>query len=58
MPDKKEKKTYSPKEKEELLETFGKPLNDQSLRIIEHFQKSRKDINKLLKTAYKYRALC
>ena len=58
MPNKKEKKTYSPKEKEELLQSFGKPLDDQSLRIIEDFLKSGKDINKLLIKAYKYRALC
>lgn len=56
MPE--EKKTFSKKEKAELLERFGKPLNDQSLRIIEYFQGSGKNINKMLLTAYKYRKLC
>lgn len=56
MPE--EKKTFSKKEKAGLLESFGKPLNDQSLRIIESFKKSGKDMNKLLLTAYKYRHLC
>ncbi len=55
MPD---KKTFNPKEKAELLEQFGKPLNDQSLRIIEFFQNSGKDMNKLLKVAHKNRRLC
>ncbi|WP_461632030.1 hypothetical protein [Labilibaculum euxinus] len=53
-----EKKTFNKKEKAELLESFGKPLNDQSLRIIEFFQDSGKDINKLLKLAHKHRRLC
>ena len=54
----KEKKKFNKQEKAELLESFGIPLNDQSLRIIEHFQKSGKDLNKLLANAYKYRHLC
>lgn len=53
-----DKKTFNKKEKAELLESFGKPLNDQSLRIIEYFQNSGKDIDKMLLTAHKYRHLC
>lgn len=53
-----DKKTFNKKEKAGLLESFGKPLDDQSLRIIEYFQGSGKDINKMLLTAYKYRKLC
>jgi len=55
MPD---KKTFNKQEKAELLESFGKPLNDQSLRIIEDFQDSGKNMNKMLLAAYKYRQLC
>lgn len=55
MPD---KKKFNPREKAELLERFGKPLNDRSLRIIEKFHKSGKDMNKLLLTAHKYKHLC
>ena len=54
----KDKKTYTKNEKAELLRSFGEPLDDQSLRIIEDFQKSGKDINKMLITAYNYRKLC
>ena len=52
------KKTFSPIEKEELLKAFGKPLTNESLQIIEEFHNSGKDMNKLLKTAYKFKALC
>ncbi|MBI9058376.1 MAG: hypothetical protein JEZ01_11495 [Labilibaculum sp.] len=55
MPD---KKKFNPKEKAELLEQFGKPLNDQSLQIIEKFHKSGKDMNKLLLTASSFIRLC
>ncbi|RKE04452.1 hypothetical protein [Marinifilum flexuosum] len=58
MPTSKEKKKFSKKEKAELLESFAVPLNDKSLRIIEYFQNSGKDLNKLLANAYKYRHLC
>jgi hypothetical protein len=56
MPD--QKKTYTADEKQELLQSFGEKLNDQSLRIIESFRDSGKDLNKMLKTAWKYRNLC
>jgi len=53
-----DKKTFNRQEKAELLENFGTPLNDQSLRIIEHFMGSGKDMNKVLLKAYKFRKSC
>jgi len=55
MPDKKQ---FTEEEKTELLSEFGSLLNNQSLRIIERFKNSGKDINKMLKTAWKYKHLC
>ena len=52
------KKKFNKEEKAELLESFALPLNNKSLRIIEYFQNSGKDLNKLLANAYKYRHLC
>lgn len=52
MPD---KKTFTPEEKAEVLQEFGEPLNDQSLRILEALTDSGKDLNKLLEKAWKYR---
>jgi hypothetical protein len=51
-------KTFNPLEKEELLKSFGESLDDQSLRIIEAFKDIGKDLNKMLKTAWKYKGLC
>jgi hypothetical protein len=56
MPE--EKKTFNKKEKAELLASFGEPLDDQSLRIIEDFVKSGKNLNKMLEKAYQFRRLC
>ena len=42
------KKTYTKKEKQELLSSFGDLLDDQSLRIIESLKDSGKDLNELL----------
>lgn len=53
-----EKETFNKKQKAELLESFGKSLDDQSCRIIKKFMKSGKDLNKMLLTAHKYRHLC
>lgn len=58
MPESKEKKQFSKQEKAQLLESFGLPLNNQSLRIIEHFMDSGKDMNKVLLKAYKFRKAC
>lgn len=49
-----EKKTYTQQEKQELLSSFGKLLDDQSLRIIEALKDSGKDLNKLLVKAWKF----
>ncbi|MDE5421759.1 hypothetical protein L3073_06030 [Ancylomarina sp. DW003] len=53
-----DKKQFTEEEKAELLVEFGTLLNDQSLRIIEAFKDSGKDINKMLKKAWKFRAAC
>jgi hypothetical protein len=55
MPD---KKTFNKQEKDALLKSFGTPLNNQSLRIIERFKDSGKDLNKMLKTAWTFKHLC
>lgn len=55
MPD---KKTFSQQEKAELLQSFGSELNDKSLRILEYFKNSGKDLNKVLEKAYKFRKAC
>ncbi len=55
MPD---KKTFNQQEKEALLKSFGTELNDQSLRIIEKFKDTGKDLNSMLKTAWKFKHLC
>jgi len=58
MSKNKDKKTFTPKEKTELLISFGEPLDDKSLRILEHFKDSGKDLNKVLDKAYSLRKLC
>lgn len=52
------KKTFTQQQKESLLKSFGSELNDQSLRIIESFKDSGKDLNKMLKSAWKFKHLC
>ena len=52
------KKTFNQQEKEALLKSFGTDLNDQSLRIIEKFKDTGKDLNKMLKSAWKFKHLC
>lgn len=49
------KKTFNQQEKDSLLKSFGANLNDQSLRIIEELNDSKKDLNKMLKTAWKFK---
>ena len=49
-----DKKTYTKEEKQELLSSFGELLDDQSLRIIEALKNSNKDLNSLLKKAWKF----
>jgi len=58
MSENKDKKTFTPKEKTELLISFGETLNDKSLRILEHFKDSGKDLNKVLDKAYRFRGAC
>jgi hypothetical protein len=53
-----DKKTFSPEEKEELLSSFGESLDDKSLRILEYFKNSGKDLNKVLDKAYTFRKAC
>jgi len=53
------KKQYTEKEKMELMLQFSEHINSgKSCRIVQYFLDSKKDMNKLLETAYKYRALC
>lgn len=58
MAESQDKKTYTPEEKKELLISFGEPLNDKSLRILEAFKNGGKDLNKVLEKAYKFRKAC
>jgi hypothetical protein len=52
MPD---KKTFDKKGKAKVLETFGKTLDDKSLRILESFIDSGKDLNIILDKAHQFR---
>ncbi|MBI9035470.1 MULTISPECIES: hypothetical protein [Ancylomarina] len=53
-----DKKTFTPEGKTELLNSFGEGLNDKSMRILEYFKNSGKDLNKVLEKAYKFRKAC